>query len=132
MMLNNELEKIEYTTKQMLGYLLVAFDNVKKCKKRDLSVYIGEIIKLLKIVDKKDILKTIDIRLIANFPVCYLVNSNELMAFALVVFVRLLKSNKEVTKRDIIRELEVQMMFFSTRTILRECKRVLKNIEIKL
>lgn len=125
----NEIENLEYTTKEMLGYFIVAFEKVKNTEEKDLSAYIRNTRILLKTINKKNILKQIDTKLIAEFPICYLVNYEELMCFALVVFYNLLKSGKDINQNDIISQLKTEMALFSTRTITREAKRILYNMK---
>lgn len=124
-----ELEEKEYTTKEMIAYFLVASNNVKNVDSIILLEYIKEIKKLLKTINRTDILKEIDTKLIESFPINYIVNYNELMCFALVVFYMLLKSNKKIMKQDIINQLNIEMTLFSTRTIKKEAQKILKKLK---
>lgn len=118
-------ENIEYSTKEMIGYFLVAH---KKIKKSTLSNYIKEIMIAIEKIEKKDILKEIDINKIARFPIQYSVDNEELMSFALVLFFKLLKSNKQITDYDIIEELKIIMCLYSTRTIIHKAENYLNQI----
>lgn len=124
-----ELEEKEYTTKEMIAYFLVASNNVENVDSIILLEYIKEIKKLLKTINRTDILKEIDTKLIESFPINYIVNYNELMCFALVVFYMLLKSNKKIMKQDIINQLNIEMTLFSTRTIKKEAQKILKKLK---
>lgn len=124
-----ELEKIEYTTKEMLGYFLVAYKRVQDNKEERLADYIREIMCLLKSVDKNKILEMIDINLITDFYFCHILNCDELMCYALVVFYRLLNSNKEIQEKDIISQLDTEMRLFSARTIIIEAEEILNKLQ---
>ena len=123
-----ELEKIEYTTKEMLGYFLIAYKKVQDNKEERLADYIRELMCLLKNVDKNKILEMIDTSLIANFYFCHLLNCDEVMCYGLEIFYMLLKSNKEITKKDVISQTEVAMRQYSSRTIIDRAENILKQM----
>ena len=129
MNLIKELEEKEYTTKEMIAYFLVAFCKSENTNNIALLEYIKEVKKLLKTDSGADVLEKVDTKLIENFPINYIVNYNELICFALVVFYMLLESNKKIMKRDIINQLYIEMTLFSTRTIKKEAQKILRKIK---
>lgn len=124
-----ESSKIEYTTKEMLGYFLMAYKKVQENREERLADYIRELMCLLKSIDKNKILDNIDVSLIANYYFNHLVNCDELMCYGLVVFYRLLNSNKDIKERDIISQLETEMRLFSARTIIIEAENILNKLQ---
>lgn len=127
MKLKKVLKDIEYTTKQTLSYYIMAFKKVEKNEKIELENYIKAVIEEVENIEQTEILKTIDTGLIAEFPFYHTINNEELLAYAIIVFDRLLNSNREFNEYDIVKELEVVMKLNSSRNILYNAEKILEN-----
>lgn len=125
-----ELSEIEYTTKEMIGYLFLAFRRAKnKYTEERLTYYLRELMLSLKCVDKNKIWETVDINLVSNFPFSHIVNCDELICYGLMVFYTLLKPNQVITEQDIISQLEVEMRLYSSRNVTNEAKKILIKLK---
>jgi len=121
---------IEYTTKEMLVYFLKAYKNAKQNNNNPiLNDYIRGIIMAVENSNKKEILKDVETNLIAKFPFAHILNNEELMSYGLLVFYMLLKSNKEITEKDIVEQTEVEMKLYSARTIIEEADSLLDKLK---
>lgn len=125
-----ELSEIEYTTKEMIGYLFLAFRRAKnKYTEERLTYYLRELMLSLKCVDKNKIWETVDINLVSNFPFSHIVNCDELICYGLMVFYTLLKPNQMIAEQDIISQLEVEMRLYSSRNVTDEAKKILIKLK---
>jgi len=130
MKLIKEISKIEYTTKEMIGYLLLAFRRAKsKYTEERLTFYLRELMLSLKCVEKDKIWETVDINLVSNFPFSHIVNCDELICYGLMVFYTLLKPNQVIAEQDIISQLEVDMRLYSSRNVTDEAKKILIKLK---
>jgi len=121
-------KNIEYSTKEMLAYFLKAYKNAKQNNKPILNDYVRGIIFAVENNNKKEILKETEIKLITDFPFAHILNNEELMSYGLLVFFMLLKSNKEITEKDIVEQTEVVMKLYSARTIIEEADKILEEL----
>lgn len=112
----------------MLAYFIMAYRTVKKYEEQTLSAYIRGIIYAVEEIEQKDILTMIDTNLIADFPFAHSINNEELSCYGLKVFYILLKSNRDITEKDIILQTEIIMRFFSARTIIIEAHKLSHNL----
>ena len=94
-----------------------------------LNDYIRGIIMAVENSNKKEILKDVETNLIAKFPFAHILNNEELMSYGLLVFYMLLKSNKEITEKDIVEQTEVEMKLYSARTIIEEADSLLDKLK---
>lgn len=128
MKLKKVLQDIEYTPKQVLGYYIEAFKIVKKQDDISIENYIKILIDRIEKVDKKDILKKIDMNIIADFPFYYNINNEEMLCYAIIIFDALLKY-REFKPKDITSELEIAMKFYSARTVMDKANEILEEMQ---
>lgn len=129
MNINKIFKNIEYTTKEMLGYFLVANKKVQEKQELTLKEYIRQLVIAIESIDKKYILTEIDISNIADFPFAHILNNEEMMCYGLSVFYNLLNSNKHITESDIISQTETEMRLYSSRKIIDKAEKLLDKIE---
>ena len=96
MNINRIFKNIEYTTKEMVGYFLVANKKVQEKQELNLKEYIRQLVIAIESIDKKYILTEIDVSKIAEFPFAHILNNEEVMCYGLIVFYNLLHSNKHI------------------------------------
>lgn len=125
-----ELSEIEYSTKEMLAYFLVANKNAKNnYTEQNLTYYLRELMLGLKNINRNEILEHIDINLLLYFPFSHILDCDEVMSYGVIVFYTLLKSNQNITEQDIISQLEVEMRLYSSRNVVKEAEKILKKIK---
>lgn len=129
MNINKIFKNIEYTTKEMLGYFLVANKKVQEKQEITLKEYIRQLVIAIESIDKKYILTGIDVSKIAEFPFAHILNNEEMMCYGLIVFYNLLNSNKHITESDIISQTETEMRLYSSRKIIDKAEKLLDKIE---
>lgn len=129
MNINKIFKNIEYTTKEMLGYFLVANKKVQEKQELTLKEYIRQLVIAIESIDKKYILTEIDVSKIADFPFAHILNNEEMMCYGLCVFYNLLNSNKHITESDIISQTETEMRLYSSRKIIDKAEKLLDKIE---
>lgn len=129
MNINKIFKNIEYTTKEMLGYFLVANKKVQEKRELTLKEYIRQLVIAIESIDKKYILTEIDVSKIADFPFAHILNNEEMMCYGLSVFYNLLNSNKHITESDIISQTETEMRLYSSRKIIDKAEKLLDKIE---
>lgn len=129
MNINKIFKNIEYTTKEMLGYFLVANKKVQEKQELTLKEYIRQLVIAIESIDKKYILTEIDVGKIADFPFAHILNNEEMMCYGLSVFYNLLNSNKHITESDIISQTETEMRLYSSRKIIDKAEKLLDKIE---
>lgn len=129
MNINKIFKNIEYTTKEMLGYFLVANKKVQEKQELILKEYIRQLVIAIESIDKKYILTEIDVSKIAEFPFAHILNNEEMMCYGLIVFYNLLNSNKHITESDIISQTETEMRLYSSRKIIDKAEELLDKIE---
>lgn len=129
MNINKIFKNIEYTTKEMLGYFLVANKKVQEKQELTLKEYIRQLVIAIESIDKKYILTEIDVSKIAKFPFAHILNNEEIMCYGLIVFYNLLHSNKHITESDIISQTETEMRLYSSRKIIDKAEKLLDKIE---
>lgn len=129
MNINRIFKNIEYTTKEMLGYFLVANKKVQEKQELTLREYIRQLVLAIESIDRKYILTEIDVSKIADFPFAHILNNEEMMCYGLIVFYNLLNSNKHVTEPDIISQTETEMRLYSSRKIIDKAEKLLDKIE---
>lgn len=122
------LKDIEYTTKEMIAYFILTHRKIQKIDEPTLSDCIRELIILIEENNKESIQEKIDTNSIRDFKIYHLVNNDELMSYGLVIFYKMLKSNKKITEKDIIAQLDVEMRVFSSRTIIIEAQKILNRL----
>lgn len=119
------IDELEYSTKEMIAYFLVANKNISNFKDKTISNYRQEIIKTMQNIEKKYILNKVNTRKFCEFPITYSINIQEILNYATVIFYRLLNYyNREFTENDLIKEIEFVMTKFSPRTINNEISRI--------
>lgn len=115
------MNKLEYSTKQMIGYFIIVNKNFRLYKDKLLINYIAKLKEILENIDKKYVLSKVDISIFADFFVNHQVDTEEIISYAIVTFNRLLNYyNREFTDKDIVKELETVMKIYSARTIKKE------------
>ena len=129
MNINKIFKNIEYTTKEMLGYFLVANKKAQEKQELTLKEYIRQLVIAIESIDKKYILTEIDVSKIADFPFAHILNNEEMMCYGLSVFYNLLNSNKHITESDIISQTETEMRLYSSRKIIDKAEKLLDKIE---
>ena len=129
MNINKIFKNIVYTTKEMLGYFLVANKKVQEKQELTLKEYIRQLVIAIESIDKKYILTEIDVSKIADFPFAHILNNEEMMCYGLSVFYNLLNSNKHITESDIISQTETEMRLYSSRKIIDKAEKLLDKIE---
>lgn len=129
MNINKIFKNIEYTTKEMLGYFLVANKKVQEKQELTLKEYIRQLVIAIESIDKKYILTEIDVSKIADFLFAHILNNEEMMCYGLSVFYNLLNSNKHITESDIISQTETEMRLYSSRKIIDKAEKLLDKIE---
>lgn len=129
MKINRIFKNIEYTTKEMVGYFLVANKKVQEKQELNLKEYIRQLVIAIESIDKKYILTEIDVSKIAEFPFAHILNNEEVMCYGLIVFYNLLHSNKHITESDIISQTETEMRLYSSRNIIDKAEKLLDKIE---
>lgn len=123
------MSELEYTTKEMIAYFLVANKNISDFKNKTISNFRQELIQTMKNIDKKNILNKVNTAKFYEFPIKYSINITEILNYATVIFYRLLNYyNREFTENDLIKEIEYVMTRFSTRTINDEISRIGSNL----
>ena len=128
---NKILQNTEYSTKQVLGYYILAFREVNNNgDNQRIEEYVKSIVNQIENIDVKDILKNIDINIIANFPFYHTINNEELLAYGIVLFHRLLSTNTRFCEKDIIKEMEIIMRLDSSRTVLNTALDILNKKSI--
>lgn len=126
------MNELEYTTKEMIAYFLVANRNISDFKNKTVSNYRQELIQTMKNIEKKYILNKVNTEKFYEFPIKYSIRIEEILNYATVIFYRLLNYyNREFTEEDLIKEIEFVMTRFSIRTINDEIARIGSNISIK-
>lgn len=127
MFTEKELNKNIYSTKQLLAYCIITLDKCREKNTINFNDFIKEFITNIRTIHHLEILKKINIELIADFPIYHRLNYEELISYGIVVFYRLLKLNKDFTYLDIINQLEILMRFESARTILDLVKDIINS-----
>lgn len=131
MKLNKIFSNTEYTTKEVLAYLIVANNEIDKLEEKSLFNCIQIILKTVEDIDKKEILTKIDTSLIANFPFYHKMNNEEFISYSIVTFKNLINSNREITNENIVSEFECVMKLNSSRNILEIAEHILNEIKKK-
>lgn len=129
MKFNELMSDVEYSMKESIVYILLAFRKIKKNKDKTLVEYIETVIEMLETIDKKKLIEKMDIELIAYFPFHYTLNSKEIVSYAVVLFDILLKSNRVINEKNIISELKIIMKLYSTRNVSEKAKDILKKLK---
>ena len=124
------MEKIEYSTKQMIGYFIITDRYVRKHKTLSIKNYLFTLQNKLENINPNDILKTIDMSLLENLFITPKLNDEEIFAYGIVVFHRLLNYyNREFTQIDIINETEIAMRIYSSRTIMYAAEDIINKLK---
>jgi len=123
-----KMNSIEYSTKQMIAYFIVASERITDYKDKLLSNYIKELKIELENTSEKYILNRVNVSKFAFFVIKHSLNVDEIFYYAVVVFNRLLNYyHREFKEDDIIKEVEIVMTTYSARTIITEAKKVLSQ-----
>ena len=126
------MNDLEYSTKQMISYFIILNRNFTLFKDKLLINYIEKLKEILKNTDKNYVLSKVDVNIFSDFFINYQVNTEELISYAIVTFNRLLNYyNREFTDKDIVKELEIVMRIYSTRTIKTEAINILEKYNSK-
>lgn len=129
MKFNKILQNREYTTKQALGYYILAFKEIKNNDNNKVTNYLKAIIYKIEDIELSNILNMIDTSLISDFPFYHSMDIEEVLSYAIVVFNNLIDFVEQFTEKDIVAELRTIMMLYSSRTILKEATRILNKIQ---
>lgn len=95
------MNKLEYSTKQMIGYFIIVNKNFRLYKDKLLINYIAKLKEILENIDKKYVLSKVDISIFADFFVNHLVDTEEIISYATVTFQAFFTIFSEITSLPI-------------------------------
>lgn len=122
-----KLLKKEYSTKEVLGYMIYTFEEIQE--NNDMDTLLEYLVSNLVNVDKEMMKEKVESYLISNFYFYQHMNGKEALCFAFVTFYELSKTNKKITKEDIVIQLESLMKLYSVRTIFDAATYCLEKIK---
>lgn len=119
---------VNYTMKETIAYYILALNEIEKLNNANVIDYINILSGKLKTIDKNELVDMINLNIDVNdFYFYYNFNTKEMLNYAVVVFYTLSKSNRDISKSNLLSELDTILRLYTTRTIQHRAKRIIKN-----
>lgn len=117
---------VNYTMKETIAYYILTLNEIEKLNNANVIDYINILSGKLKTIDKNELIDMINFNM-NDFYFYYNFNTKEMLNYAIVVFYTLSKSNRDISKSNLISELDIVLRLYTTRTIQYRAKRIIKN-----